>query len=90
MSGPMNEPQALKAYREKYWDESSVEEKLDALRDEVERIALRMHHLVRSLDRLLSHTHDERGMPCVPLAGIERNEYCGHELRAPLRRIPKP
>ena len=54
------------AERERYWDEISSEEKTERMRIEVKRMQKKITYLEQIVDRLLHHSHTDKGI-VVPL-----------------------
>jgi hypothetical protein len=70
------------AQRDKYWDERDNEQKLDALRDQVQQLTYQLGHATFLIDALLRHEHGKQGL-VVPLGDSrQRSEsYTPNSLR---------
>ena len=68
--------------REKCWNERDTEEKLDALRDQVQHLTCQLGHATFLIDALLKHEHGKQGL-VVPLGDSrQRSEsYIPNSLR---------
>lgn len=68
--------------REKFWNERNNEEKLDALRDQVQHLTYQLGHATFLIDALLKHEHGKQGL-VVPLGDSrQRSEsYIPNSLR---------
>lgn len=76
----MNDKLGL-AQREKYWNERDNEEKLDALRDQVQQLTYQLGQVSGIVETLLHHTHAD-GKIVAPIERRERTEtYIPHTLR---------
>ena len=71
------------AQREKFWNERNNEEKLDALRDQVQQLSYHLGHAVYLIDALLKHEHGKQGI-VVPL-GSSSHERASTYLPNSLR-----
>ena len=68
-------PSMLTASREKYWEEKSLEQKVDALRDMLMRLNADNKEFAESISGLLNHSHGASGEALVPLTqniGVNR------------------
>ena len=70
------------AQREKYWNERDTEEKLNALRDQVQQLSYQLGHAVFLVDTLLKHEHGKQGI-VVPLGSSHEraSTYIPNSLR---------
>jgi hypothetical protein len=76
----MNDKLGL-AQREKYWNERDTEEKLDALRDQVQQLTYQLGQVCGIVEMLLHHSHAD-GKIVAPIERRERTEtYIPHTLR---------
>jgi hypothetical protein len=76
----MNDKLGL-AQREKYWNERNNEEKLDALRDQVQQLTYQLGQVCGIVETLLHHSH-ANGKIVAPIERRERTEtYIPHTLR---------
>ena len=76
----MNDKLGL-ARREKYWNERDTEEKLDALRDQVQQLTYQLGQVCGIVETLLHHSHAD-GKIVAPIERRERTEtYFPYALR---------
>ncbi len=80
----MNDKLGL-AQREKYWNERDTEEKLDALRNQVQQLTYQLDRVCAIAETLLHHSHAD-GKIVAPIpgwrTGMERTEpYIPYALR---------
>jgi len=76
----MNDKLGL-ARREKYWNERDTEEKLDALRDQVQQLTYQLGQVGGIVEMLLHHSHAD-GKIVAPIERRERTEtYFPYTLR---------
>jgi len=76
----MNDKLGL-AQREKYWNERNTEEKLDALRDQVQQLTYQLDRVCAIAETLLHHSHAD-GKIVAPIDRRERTEtYIPYALR---------
>ena len=76
----MNDKLGL-AQREKYWSERNTEEKLDALRDQVQHLTYQLDRVCAIAETLLHHSHAD-GKIVAPIEHRQRHEtYIPNSLR---------
>jgi hypothetical protein len=76
----MNDKLGL-AQREKYWNKRNNEEKLDALRDQVQQLTYQLGQVCGIVETLLHHSHAD-GKIVAPIERRERPEtYIPSALR---------
>lgn len=76
----MNEKLGL-AQRDKYWNERDTEEKLTALRDQVQQLTYQLGQVCGLVETLLYHSHAD-GKIVAPIERRERTEvYIPNSLR---------
>jgi hypothetical protein len=69
------------AQREKFWNERDTEEKLDALRDQVQQLTYQLGQVCGIVETLLHHSHAD-GKIVAPIERRERTEtYIPYALR---------
>lgn len=77
----MNEKPGL-AQREKYWNERNVDEKLDALRDQVQQLTYQLGQVCGIVESLLHHSHTD-GKIVAPIEHPQRHDsYTPTSLRS--------
>jgi DNA repair ATPase RecN len=76
----MNDKLGL-AQREKYWNERDTEEKLDALREQVQQLTYQLGQVCGIVETLLHHSHAD-GKIVAPIEHRQRHEtYIPNSLR---------
>lgn len=69
------------AQRDKYWNERNNEEKLDALRDQVQQLTYQLDRVCAVVETLLHHSHAD-GKIVAPIEHPQRHEsYTPNSLR---------
>lgn len=78
----MNEKQLGLAQRDKYWNERDTEEKLTALRDQVQQLTYQLGQVCGVVETLLKHEHGKQGI-VVPLGSSQEraSTYLPNSLR---------
>jgi hypothetical protein len=61
------------AQRDKYWSERNVDEKLTALRDQIQQLTYQIGHVCLLVERLMTHSHAD-GKIVAPIESRERHE----------------
>ena len=77
------------AMREKYWEERSLDEKLEKLAETTECLAYRFSELLEVYARLKIHSHSQNGEIVVPLRSDSEFYRPTYFDRNPLRRESK-
>jgi len=72
----------MRAMREKTWTERDADQKLEALRAGLIYAINQIHQLQETMDKMVRHSHDTRGVLTVELNADPQNPF-GY-----LRRIP--
>lgn len=80
----------LKVAREKYWEEKSESEKVEALGECVRRLGDALYRCLGRLDELEGHTHDTSGRAVVLLNNLRNRETGGyHQWTREIQRAPE-
>lgn len=72
------------AFREKYWDEKTDQEKIESLADCVRSLADSHYRLLCKMEEIERHSHDGLGRVTVPL-DVNRNSGVYHQWARQLR-----
>jgi len=77
-----------KAFREKYWEERTDQEKIEALADTVRFMGDRLYEVQSRMDELERHSHGPDGLPVVKLKDRYAPREAYHQFTAALRKNP--
>ena len=56
-----------KPMRQKHWSEIDDTRRIERMRQEVKHLKSQNNELIESVRQLLNHTHDQKGVPVIPI-----------------------